>query len=197
LERELVNEEVHENDVSFSSSWVGAGYRGPSVCGDKGGIDVVQDVGPNFTDIMDLGQGFEARVAKGVYSTFVNTTSTGLLMERSDGKNLRRGRVRVRANTSWVVNNVLSQDEVRNSGRCLRVPAGYACQKPSSLARLNKRNKLGHGIGPTLTHTTRFDSLQATTSSSASHSVSHTVSHLVNDKIVFERTITLGLPIVE
>jgi len=49
LERELVNEEVHENDVSLSSSWVGAGYRGPSVCGDKGSIDVVQDVGPNLT----------------------------------------------------------------------------------------------------------------------------------------------------
>ena len=135
MERELVNEEVHENDVSFSSSWVGAGCRGPSVCADKGGIDVVQDVGPNLTDIMDLSQGFEARVAKGVNSTFVNTRSTVLLMGRNHSKNLRRGRVRVRANTSWVINNVLSQDEVRNSGRCLLVPAGYTCQKPNSLAR--------------------------------------------------------------
>jgi len=86
---------VHENYISFSSSWVGAGYRGPSVCGNKGGIDVVQDVGPNLTDIVDLGQGFEARVAKRVNSTFVNTTSTVLLMERNHSKNLRRGRVRV------------------------------------------------------------------------------------------------------
>jgi len=86
LERELVDEEVHENDVSFSSTWVGAGCRGPSVCADEGGIDVVQDVGPNLTDIMDLIQGFEARVVKGVYSPFVNTRSTVLLMEKNHGK---------------------------------------------------------------------------------------------------------------
>ena len=86
MERELVNKEVHENNVSFSSSWVGAGYRGPSVCTYKGCIDVVQDVGPNLTDIMDLIQGFEARVVKGVYSPFVNTRSTVLLMEKNHGK---------------------------------------------------------------------------------------------------------------
>ena len=78
---ESVNEEVHENDISFCSSWISARYGRPSMCADKGRINIMKDVGPNFTDTVDIIEGFEIRVAKGVHSTFATKRSIIMLSE--------------------------------------------------------------------------------------------------------------------
>jgi len=81
LKWERVDEEVHENDISFCSSWVGARYGRPSMYADKGGINIMKDVGPNFTDTVDLIEGFEIRVAKWVHSAFATKRSIIMLSE--------------------------------------------------------------------------------------------------------------------
>jgi hypothetical protein len=81
LKWERVDEEVHENNIFFCSSWVSVSYGGPSMCNDKGGINIMKDVGPNFTDTVDLIEGFEIRVAKGVHSTFATKRSIIMLSE--------------------------------------------------------------------------------------------------------------------
>ena len=50
----------------------------------------------------------------------------------------------------------------------------------------------GHGIRPTLTHTTSFGGGQASTGAAASHAVGDTVRHLVGDDVIFKITVALG-----
>ena len=80
-----------------------AGSARVAVRGDEGSVDVVEGVGPSFTDIVDFGESLERSVGEGV---------RGL-----------RGGVRVRANTGGVVDHVLTHDVVLSVNALLLSPA--------------------------------------------------------------------------
>jgi hypothetical protein len=83
---------VEEDDVALVPGGVGPRGGGEAVCGDEGGLDVVQNVGPYLTNVykpmrwamiscpekyrhtVDLRWGTQARVTEGVdgSATFIN-----------------------------------------------------------------------------------------------------------------------------
>ena len=94
LQGKRVEEEVSVDDVAFTAIGVGERRRGEAVLADEGSVDVVEDVGPDLTDIVHLVElrdgGVSQRVGRG------------------------GGRVWVGTNSSCVVDDVLAHDVVDN-----------------------------------------------------------------------------------
>lgn len=51
LEGKRIDEEMEEHDVSLSAARVGARGGRPAMGGNKASIDVVEHIGPNFSDV--------------------------------------------------------------------------------------------------------------------------------------------------
>ncbi len=52
---------------------------------------------------------------------------------------------------------------------------------------------LGHGIGPSLSHPSRFPTLQATCRSAPSHTIGNSMGHFMDNDGVIQITIAQGL----
>ncbi len=102
----------------------------------------------------------------------------------------RRSRVRVGANASRVVGDPLAQYEVDGCGALLHVPALHQSLESACAERIE--DLLGHGIRPTLAHTTSLGGLQTACRSATNHSVGNAVRVLMDHDIIFEGVITLG-----
>lgn len=95
LKRERVHEEVEENGVSALGVGVCGRVGGEALLRDERGVDLVEHVGPNFTDVVDLVELLQTREAERVRR--------------------RGGRVREAADALGVVDDELAHDVVGDS----------------------------------------------------------------------------------
>jgi hypothetical protein len=102
LNGERIDEEVHEDRVTGGEGRIRKSVSRPAVRPNESSVDVMEHIRPDFTDVMDLSESLQAGVA-----------------ERIGG---RRCRVGMRADTSRVVDNVLTEDKVGDGGGVLLEP---------------------------------------------------------------------------
>ena len=94
--------------------------------------------------------------------------------------------------TVWPITNISTYCEVSSKCRGLLRPAERTAWEWKIMKRLSM-NVLGHGIGPSLSHPSRFRALQATCSSATSHAISNAMGHFMDNDGVIQITIAHGL----
>ena len=98
----------------------------------------------------------------------------------------------VLTDTLWRILNIFTYCEVSSKCRGLLGPAERTAWVWTIMTWLSM-NLLGHGIGPSLSHPSRFTALQATCSSTTGHTIGNAMGHFVDNDGVIQITIVQGL----